>query len=290
LPAITLGGRTPGDGRTLAFEDRGGVHGEPVVLFHGAPGSRLFSPDPAATQAAGVRLITFDRPGYGRSNPHLDRRVGDTAADVVALLDHLDIARAAAIGWSGGGPFAVATAVHAADRVSRLILVSAPGPLDEVPGGWEALGGYQRPTAEMARLEPHRSVRAIARHMVPFLNDPASFLGRGIGPDGDVLRGPARTMLVDQVAEALVQGAEGIASDLVAMWLDWGFRLAAVDTPTTVFQAALDRHNHEDARCYAAQIPDAALVVWEGVGHLGIVPRWGEVLATLEGHGQRLRH
>ena len=70
MPAITLG-----DGRTLAFEDLGAVDGEPVVLFHGAPGSRLFSPDPAATQSAGARLITFDRPGYGRSNPLLDRRV-----------------------------------------------------------------------------------------------------------------------------------------------------------------------------------------------------------------------
>jgi pimeloyl-ACP methyl ester carboxylesterase len=285
LPAITLG-----DGRTLAFEDLGSDDGEPVVLMHGAPGSRLFSPDPAATRAAGVRLITFDRPGYGRSSPQLDRRVVDTATDVVALLDHLDIARVAVVGWSGGGPFAVATAVHAADRVSRLALVSAPGPLDEVPGGWEALGEYRRPTAEMARLEPHRSVRAVARHMVPFLADPASFLGRGLGPDGDVLRGPARSMLVGQVTEALVQGADGIASDLVAMWLDWGFRLSAVGTPTTVFQGGLDRHNHEDARCYASQIPGATLVVWEGVGHLGVVPRWGEVLATLGDHGQRLRY
>ncbi len=285
MPALTLG-----DGRTLAFEDLGATDGEPVVLLHGAPGSRLFSPDPAATQAAGVRLITFDRPGYGRSSPHLDRRVADTASDVAALLEHLDIDRTAVVGWSGGGPFAVATAVHASDRVSHLALVSAPGPLDEVPGGWEALGDYRRPTAEMARLEPHRSVRAIARHMVPFLADPASFLGRGIGPDGAVLRGPARSMLVGQVTEALAQGAEGIASDLVAMWLDWGFRLADVATPATVFQAAEDRHNHEDARCYASRIPDAMLVVWEGIGHLGIVPRWGEVLATLGDHGPRPRH
>ena len=85
MPAIDRGGRT------LAFEDTGEPGGRPVVLFHGAPGSRLFSPDPAATAAAGVRLITFDRPGYGRSDPLVDRRVADAAADVVALLDHLDI-------------------------------------------------------------------------------------------------------------------------------------------------------------------------------------------------------
>ncbi|HEX2736982.1 MAG TPA: alpha/beta fold hydrolase, partial [Acidimicrobiia bacterium] len=192
-------------GRALAFEDSGARAGRAVVLFHGAPGSRLFRPDPAATDAAGVRLITFDRPGYGRSDRLVDRRVADAAPDVVALLDHLDIERASVVGWSGGGPFAVATAVHAAERVERLVLVSAPGPLDEVAGGWEALGDYQRPTAEMARREPHRSVRSIARHMVPFLADPPSFLGSGRGPDGDLLRGPARPMLIAQVTEALVQ-------------------------------------------------------------------------------------
>jgi pimeloyl-ACP methyl ester carboxylesterase len=170
--------------------------------------------------------------------------------------------------------------VHAAERVARLAVVSAPGPLDEVPGAWEALGDYQRPTAEMARREPHRSVRAIARHTTAIIADPASFLGRGVGVDGDVLRGPARSMLVAQVTEAFVQGAEGIASDLVAMWLDWGFRLSAVTVPTTVFLGAHDRHNHEDARCYASRIAGASLVVWEDVGHLGIVTKWGEVLAA----------
>ncbi|HEY5011244.1 MAG TPA: hypothetical protein VIK61_00875, partial [Acidimicrobiia bacterium] len=154
-----------------------------------------------------------------------------------------------------------------------------PGPLDEVPGGWDALGDYRRPTAEMARREPHRSVRAIARHMTPFLADPPSFLGRGRGPDGEVLRGPAYPMLVEQVHEALRQGAEGIAADLVAIWLDWGFRLAAVTTPTTVFEGVHDRHNHEDAQCYASCIPGAELVVWDDAGHLGIVAKWAEVLA-----------
>jgi pimeloyl-ACP methyl ester carboxylesterase len=281
LPAITIVGRAPNERRVLAYEEFGDLAGRPVVLFHGAPGSRLFCPDAAATADAGVRLVTFDRPGYGRSDVLVDRRVADAATDFVAVLDHLDIARASLVGWSGGGPFAVATAMHARDRVDRLGIVSAPGPLDEVEGGWEALGDYQRPTAEMARREPQRSVRAIGRHMEPIIANPASFLGSGRGIDGDVLRGPAYPMLVEQVVEALVQGAAGIAADLVAMWLDWGFRLAEVAVPTTVFDGAHDRHNHEDARCYASRIPGAALVVWDDAGHLGIVPKWAEVLAAL---------
>jgi pimeloyl-ACP methyl ester carboxylesterase len=274
LPEIAVGGRA------LAYEEFGVPDGRAVVLFHGAPGSRLFCPDAVATDAAGVRLVTYDRPGYGRSDPLPDRRVADATVDVVALLDHLGIERASLVGWSGGGPFAVACAIHARDRVDALAIVSAPGPLDEVAGGWEALGDYRRPTAEMARREPHRSVRAIARHMEPFLADPPSFLGSGRGVDGEVMRGDAYPMLVAQVHEALVQGAEGLASDLVAMWLDWGFRLAQLETPTTVFQGVHDRHNHEDAQCYATCIPGAALVMWDDTGHLGIMPKWAEVLAA----------
>jgi pimeloyl-ACP methyl ester carboxylesterase len=274
VPAIELA-----DGRALAYESTGAPDARAVVLFHGSPGSRLFRPEPAVVDAAGVQLLTFDRPGYGGSDPQPDRRVADTPADVVALLDHLEIERAALIGWSGGGPFAVATARHARDRVDRLAIVSAPGPLDEVPSGWESLGDYRRPTAETARREPHRSVRAIARHMEPFRSDPESFLGSGKGPDAPVMHGPERPMLVAQVHEALAQGAEGIAADLVAMWLDWGFRLPEVAVPTTVFQGAADRHNHDDARTYAQRIPDATLVVWPGLGHWGVVSEWPSVLA-----------
>jgi len=272
---------TLADGRVLAYTD-GAPDGLPVVLFHGAPGSRGFRPRAAESATSGVRLITFDRPGYGESDPVAAPTVLGFARDALALADALGLDRFAVVGWSGGGPAAVATAFSAPDRVRGLAIAGSPGPLDEVPGGWEALGGLRRPTAEMARREPHRSARAVARHMAPFLADPVSFLGRGKGPDGDVLRDPEfGPMLRAQVTAALAPGADGIAADLVAMWLPWEFELAAVRVPTTVFHADLDRHNGEDAEIYAAQIPDARLVRWSETGHLGLLTHWPEVLAAL---------
>jgi pimeloyl-ACP methyl ester carboxylesterase len=52
-----------------------------MVLFHGGGSSRLMCPDAAATLAAGVRLITIDRPGYGRSDPKPGLRLLDWADD-----------------------------------------------------------------------------------------------------------------------------------------------------------------------------------------------------------------
>lgn len=269
------------DGRALAYTD-GDPAGRPVLLFHGAPGSRGFRPRDAETRAAGVRLITFDRPGYGESDPVDGASVLDAGRDALLLADALGLDELALVAWSGGGPAAVGTAYLAPDRVRSLALVSAPGPLDEVPGGWELLGDLRRPTAEMARREPHRSVRSVARHMEPLLADPVSFLGRGRGPDADVRAdrelGP---MLEAQVSDALAPGAAGVATDLVAMWIPWGFTLAEIAVPTTVFHGAQDRNNGEDARTYAARIPGARLVIWPDAGHLGILRHWPEVLASV---------
>lgn len=262
------------DGRALAYDVRG--EGESVVMFHGAPGARGFVPGPLAD----VRLITFDRPGYGDSDPRPDRVALDCAADVAALMDHLDLERVRLVAWSGGCPFAVATAFALGpDRVSSLVLVSGPGPLDEVPGAWDALGDHRRPTAEMARVDPSRSERAIARHMQPFIDVPTSFLGTGRGADRESMSDPyLRSMLEAQIHAAVRQGAAGIAADLIAMWLPWGFALSEIAVPTHVFHGALDPHNAADARTYAARIPGAEFTVWPDLGHLAILSRWSQVL------------
>lgn len=265
------------DGRALAYD----VHGEgtPIVFFHGAPGSRGFIPG----AVPGTQLIVFDRPGYGDSDPCPDRRVLDSAPDVAQLLDSLGIGCVALVGWSGGCPFAAATAYALGhDRVSALALVSGPGPLDEVEGAWDALGELRRPTAEVARADPARAVRAIVRRMEPVVADPASFLGAGRGPDREIMQRPGvRTMLEGQIAGALRQGAAGIATDLVAMWLPWGFALADIRVKTHVFHGGLDPDNVADAHAYAERIPGARLVTWPGRGHMGVLAAWPEVVAAL---------
>ena len=69
-----------------------------------------------------------------------------------------------------------------------------------------------------------------------------------------------------------------MAQDLVAMWLDWSFRLADIAVPTRVWHAARDPHNDADTAAYAARIPGATRTVWPEAGHLGIVTHWSEVL------------
>jgi pimeloyl-ACP methyl ester carboxylesterase len=73
----------------------------------------------------GVRLITFDRPGYGESDRQEFRQVADVVPDVEAIADALGVEQFAVLGRSGGGPHALACAALLPDRVTRAgILVS----------------------------------------------------------------------------------------------------------------------------------------------------------------------
>src|SRR4029453_1404569 len=91
------------DGRTLAVGETGDPGSGRVIVFcHPAPGSRVLDPDPAATAAAGVRLITVDRPGSGESSPLAAGTVPAIptfAGDIVAALDHLGVDEVWAAGW-----------------------------------------------------------------------------------------------------------------------------------------------------------------------------------------------
>src|SRR5690606_5593036 len=123
------------DGRSVRVRDAGDPDGAPIIYFHGTPGSRLdvcFG-DEAAIHAR-VRVISFDRPGYGRSNPAA-YDLESVARDALQIATDLGVDRFAALGWSGGGPFALATAAYGGDRVSAVGVAGGLAPPQEMPGG-----------------------------------------------------------------------------------------------------------------------------------------------------------
>src|SRR5215218_10576019 len=128
-----------------------------VVLCHSAPGAGGFDPDPVVTQARNVRLLSIDRPGYGRSDPVGAGQwatVASAADDLAAVLDSLHVERVGVVGWSAGGRVALALAAQRPDLVDRLVVVATPAPDDEVP--WIAPG--ERSELERLRnLPPERA-------------------------------------------------------------------------------------------------------------------------------------
>lgn len=229
-----------------------------------------------------MRLLTFDRPGFGRSDRRPGRTVLDTAADVAALADEVGIDRFAVLGVSAGGGHALGCAVTLGDRVAAVGVASMPGPLDEVPGAWDVLDRRQRPAAEKAREDPATAAGWVVRYMQRWTGEPATFLGGGTTADRELLADPAAgSMLVSDVSEALRPGAGGMADDLVALWMPWGFHIGEVPPGARIWHGAQDTRAEPDFRYLAASLPRCRQQIWAHDGHYGVVRHWPDVLAQL---------
>src|SRR5581483_2959467 len=143
------------DGRALAYCEYGAPDGSPVFIFHGLPGSRI---DPRVVademRDAGVRLIAPDRPGIGRSDPVEGRRTyAGWAHDVADLADALGVERFAVVGYSCGGPYALAAAAELPKRVEKVGLVSSVA-TSEMPGYRKGLASTDRSMTVLSRYAP----------------------------------------------------------------------------------------------------------------------------------------
>ncbi len=130
---------TAQDGRQLRLHDAGvrDTHSPiPVFWHHGTPGTgEPPAPLLAVADELGFQFIGYDRPGYGESERLPGRRIGHAALDAADIADALGIARYAVLGYSGGGPHALACA--AADpRVVGAIALSTLAPRDASGLDW----------------------------------------------------------------------------------------------------------------------------------------------------------
>ncbi len=269
------------DGRSLAWAEWGDPAGRPVVLFHGGPGSRLLCPDEDATVSAGVRLITIDRPGYGRSDPHPDLSLLTWADDFTELHDLLGLPPCPIVGWSGGGPYALACAVRAPALVSSVGLAASQAPVEVMDEGW----ADDRRLADLLRHDRAAGVDALTHRHQGYADDPASIFSAWDDPnDPDVrllaLPGVNEAM-VEMVREGARQGSTGAVADDVALLEPWGFSAADVRQDVAVWLGSENLVCRSDADYFAATIPRAVYVVFPGDGHLVPLPRWAEMLAWL---------
>lgn len=249
--------------------------GAPVLVVHGTPGGI----DAAELMARilprdGIAAVLLSRPGY-LGTPLDGRTTVDEQADLmVALLDHLGIARAGVYTWSGGGPAGYRFAVRHPDRVTALVANAAVSESYHLPAQDTA-------TRLLVNTAPgRRLMKALAAH------GGKQYIQGVVASEGDltadqaarlveqILDDPAeRRFVIDLGPTALPDRKRrtGYANDLDRFAEITTLELERITAPTLVVQGTADGDLPPEHGYLAARtIPGAELLRIESGTHLAL--------------------
>ncbi|HEY6961452.1 MAG TPA: alpha/beta hydrolase [Gaiellaceae bacterium] len=241
----------------LSVDDVGDPDGTPVVYLHGGGDSRLSRhPDDSIAHELGVRLLAVDRCGP-------PRRFASLAGWAEATTAALDVDRFAVLGWSAGGPHALALAAAAPDRATRVAVVGSMPPPDLL----RTLPRDVQTAMRVARVSPRLAARGLERwgtQPVPPTGDPSS--------DAAYARGRL---------ESFRHGGLWLARELAYLGRPWGFELSDVHVPATLWWGERDTVCPPViAETYLERLPRAELRLVDGTHQL-LFSRWRDILENL---------
>ena len=288
-PPQPLTVRTPA-GRVFGYYDFGDPEGTPVLAMHGTPacGAGFVWADTVCRER-GVRLLAPDRPGIGYSDrlpAGPQATVVDHTAALLTFADALDVDSFSLLGYSGGGPYALAMAHAVPDRTRALAVVSGAGHVGE----WATLADFDTTDRQMSRLATRvpsfarialatsaRIAKIAPRVSMWFAMTEMAAADREI-----VAQFPSASSALAVFTQAFLRGGAGVVDDYAALARPWGFQVEDITVPVHCWHATSDVNvPHRHTEDLAARIPGAGVTMWDGEGHLAIVGRVDEVLDCL---------
>jgi pimeloyl-ACP methyl ester carboxylesterase len=281
------------DGRTLAVGESGDPDGRPVLVHMGTPNSRhLYRANVTDAAGRGLRLISYDRPGYGGSAPRPGRSVADCAGDVRAICEALGIGRLAMWGISGGGPHVLACAALLPDLVTAAASLASPAPYGAEGLDWFAGMGQDNVDDVRLLLSDEGAARVkLEKDRQDFLAASPADLATGLKSllspaDAAVLTGDLAEYLAYSMQDGLGPGGQGWWDDGCAESQPWGFDLDRIPVPVLLMHGRHDRFvPFSHGQWLAARIPGAEARLLDDDGHLTLLAhRVPEVHAWLAGH------
>jgi pimeloyl-ACP methyl ester carboxylesterase len=282
------------DGRTLEVLTGGDPGGLPWLYHSGSPTAAVpFATFDDAATTLGLRLVTYSRPGYGGSTPYswVDGapRVVDDVADAVTILDHLGVEEFVTLGWSGGGPRALACGALLPDRCLAVATLAGVAPKDGEGLDWfDGMAPENR--AEYSAAERGREAYGdyLTEEFLPILQAEPDQLVEAMGGlltpvDAAACTDDLGGYLARSLHRAGAQGVVGARDDGLVATRPWGFDLAAVKVPVAVWQGREDAMvPFAHGRWLAEHVPTAEAHLHDGEGHLSLVLRVEEILGDLK--------
>jgi pimeloyl-ACP methyl ester carboxylesterase len=234
------------------------------------------------------RYICYSRPGYAGSTTYEGRSVGDAARDVATILDHLGHDRFVTLGWSGGGPHALACAALLPDRCAAAASLAGVAPYDAE--GLDFLAGMGPENVEEfgAAVRSREELTAFVEQGAGALRDiTAEQVADALGDlidhvDRDALTGEFAESMAGMLRRAISTGGDGWLDDDLAFVKPWGFDLAAITVPGSIWQGAHDKMvPFAHGQWLAAHVPNARVHLDDDEGHLSLVNQLPRILEDL---------
>lgn len=275
------------DGRTLGFAEYGDPNGKPVFHFNGSGGSRLEHPvDKSVLTELGIRYISTDRPGHGNSTPQPDRELLDWPDDISSLADHLGIDKFFILGWSAGGPHALACAYKLPDRVISGALVCGLAPPDR-PKPYQGYSGALKLVMFLGRNFP-KLVYVFRRMVAKLINKPSNDIGdKFVKSLPKVDQKPfenikVKEMLVADIKEGYKQGGDGPARDDIIINFPWKFDIRKIQVRFDIWQGDKDKNVPLNQGQYQADLlPNSNFHLLKDKGHMLLLDEWKNILIEL---------
>ena len=281
MTAIESLSHTLPDGRTVELVTAGDPSAPAVVFHHGTPQEHEdYPPMVEAVTRRGLRWIARSRPGYAGSSRRPGRTVRDDTDDVTAVLDALGVERFLSIGWSGGGPHALACGAVLAPRCAGVVSIAGVAPfVGAAEQGLDFLDGMG-PENHTEFGAAQVGEQALREYLEPEGAGLANVTGTQVGeelgglvdaPDLAVLTGGYAEHMAGSFRAAVSTGIDGWLDDDLAFVAPWGFELADVAVPVAVWQGTEDRMvPFAHGGFLADRLPDVRAHLLEGEGHLSV--------------------
>lgn len=278
------------DGRRLETYVSGPAQGTVFVFHTGTPSAGpLFERSVAEAARRGLRTVTWSRPGYAGSTRLPGRSVAQVADDVATVLDALDAERCYVAGASGGGPHTLATAALLPERVIAAATIASVAPYEAEELDWIAGMGAENVDEFSAALsgpsELQRYLEGFADVLASITPDAVADSLGDLIPDVDraALTGEFAASMAGSLRASVSSGIWGWFDDDVAFTKPWGFDVAAIRVPVTVWQGKQDRMvPFPHGEWLAAHIPTAEARLFPELGHLSLeVESFPEILDQL---------
>jgi pimeloyl-ACP methyl ester carboxylesterase len=278
------------DGRTLEVATAGSPSGATIYFHHGTPGStRTMKSLEGLLDFGDFYLVTASRPGYGQSSRRADRSIASVIDDVSSVLAHVGRDEYVALGWSGGGPHALASAAldeHCRSAVTLASVAPADVDFDWTEGmgpenveeftlskqGGPAYEEYMAGTGEILG-------GATTQNIIELIGGILSQPDRDALADDD-----ARELFVEGMRYGFVNGWRGYFDDNVATMSPWGFGVGDISIPVHLFYGDEDLMVPTSHGTWlSTHLPGATTTHHPEDGHLSIfMNHLGDVAAALQ--------